>query len=85
MDKKSIELYKQALAEGSIPDYNIRVMIVGHSNVGKTTLKKRLFDETVDIKERKSTHGIQVHVGHCTVNMESGRWIIQEKGIIWFL
>ena len=80
MDKKSIELYKRALSEGKEAVHNIRVMVVGHYGVGKTTLTKRLFDEDVDINKRESTNGIDVHVRRCKVSLNTGQWIVSEKG-----
>ncbi|XP_060604835.1 probable serine/threonine-protein kinase roco6 [Ruditapes philippinarum] len=74
MDKHSIELYKRALSEGKEAVYNIRVMVVGHYGVGKTTLTKRLLDEDVDINKRESTNGIDVHVKRCKVSLETGQW-----------
>ncbi|XP_060566622.1 uncharacterized protein LOC132725500 [Ruditapes philippinarum] len=74
MDKHSIELYKRALSEGKEAVYNIRVMVVGHYGVGKTTLTKRLLDEDVDINKRESTNGIDVHVKRCKVSRETGQW-----------
>lgn len=68
MDEKSIEMYKKALADGTVPDHSIRLMIVGH--VG----------ESVNIEEREGTQGIEVHVGRCQIDMTSNNWIVQEKG-----
>ncbi|XP_053386498.1 uncharacterized protein LOC123537921 isoform X1 [Mercenaria mercenaria] len=79
MDKNSIELYKRALSEGQEAVHNIRVMIVGHYGVGKTTLTKRLFGEEVDISQRESTNGIDVHVRRCKVSLETGQWKILDK------
>ncbi|XP_053385683.1 uncharacterized protein LOC123537873 [Mercenaria mercenaria] len=79
MDKKSIELYKRALSEGQEAVHNIRVMVVGHYGVGKTTLTKRLFGEDVDINQRESTNGIDVHVRRCKVSLETGEWKILDK------
>ncbi|XP_045161687.2 probable serine/threonine-protein kinase roco6 isoform X2 [Mercenaria mercenaria] len=74
MDKRSIELYNRALQEGEEKTHCIRLMVVGHYGVGKTTLTKRLFKENVDIKERKSTDGIDVHVGRCKISLKDGTW-----------
>ncbi|XP_060582204.1 uncharacterized protein LOC132738654 [Ruditapes philippinarum] len=79
MDKHSIELYKRALSEGKEAVYNIRVMVVGHYGVGKTTLTKRLFDEDVDINKRESTNGIDVHVKRCKVSLQTRQWFISEN------
>lgn len=80
MDDKSIELYKQALSEGKEAVHNIRVMIVGPFGAGKTTLKKRLFGESVDISKRESTDGIDVHVKRCKVSLDTGQWNMVDKG-----
>lgn len=83
MDRNSIELYKRALSEGKEAVHNIRVMIVGHYGVGKTTLRKRMFGEDVDISKRESTDGIEVHVKRCKVSLETGQWNMIDKGN-WF-
>ncbi|KAK3598548.1 hypothetical protein CHS0354_010725 [Potamilus streckersoni] len=79
MDKKSIQLFQNALQQGKERVYNIRVMVVGHLNVGKTTLIKRLLGEDVNIFERHSTEGIDVHVHCCDVSVSTKEWTHQKK------
>ncbi|XP_053390913.1 uncharacterized protein LOC128553761 [Mercenaria mercenaria] len=78
MDKDSIDLYKKALQDGKVSVYNIRLMVVGHYDVGKTTLTKRLLGEPVNITERASTDGIDVHVDRCKISLKDGAWILQK-------
>ncbi|XP_053388274.1 uncharacterized protein LOC128551440, partial [Mercenaria mercenaria] len=79
MDSRSIDIYRQALKEGEYHAHHIRVMVVGHCGVGKTTLTKRLFGDEVDINKRESTDGIDVHVGRCKVSMNDGTWQVHGK------
>ncbi|KAK3587462.1 hypothetical protein CHS0354_007954 [Potamilus streckersoni] len=79
MDARSIEMYNQAFRDGKVKDYNIRVMVVGAYNVGKSTLTKRLLGKDVNICERKSTEGIDIQIECCKVSLTTGEWIIQEK------
>ncbi|KAK3611478.1 hypothetical protein CHS0354_039089 [Potamilus streckersoni] len=79
MDAKSLHIYKEALRGGKEKVYNIRVMVVGQYGVGKTTLTKRLLGKDVDISERKSTEGIDVHIECSQVSLASGEWTAQEK------
>ncbi|KAL3887625.1 hypothetical protein ACJMK2_000021 [Sinanodonta woodiana] len=75
MDDNSIQLYQKALDAGMEKVYNIRVMVVGQFGVGKTTLIKRLLGQPVDIAERKSTEGIDVHKHCCKISLDKGEWI----------
>ncbi|KAL3887758.1 hypothetical protein ACJMK2_000151, partial [Sinanodonta woodiana] len=75
MDYNSIQLYQKALDAGKEKVYNIRVMVVGQFGVGKTTLIKRLLGQPVDIAERKSTEGIDVHKHCCKLSLDKGEWI----------
>ncbi|KAL3887712.1 hypothetical protein ACJMK2_000105, partial [Sinanodonta woodiana] len=75
MDYNSIQLYQKALDAGKEKVYNIRVMVVGQFGVGKTTLIKRLLGQPVDISERNSTEGIDVHKHCCKISLDKGEWI----------
>ncbi|XP_053402196.1 uncharacterized protein LOC128557820 [Mercenaria mercenaria] len=79
MNETLVDLYKRALAEGSEKVHNIRVMIVGHFGVGKTTLTKRLFEEDVVLNNQESTEGIEVHVRKCKVSLEDGSWHVLDE------
>ncbi|KAL3889133.1 hypothetical protein ACJMK2_001487, partial [Sinanodonta woodiana] len=79
MDTGSLHIYKNALCDGYEKVYNIRVMVVGQYGVGKTTLTQRLLGNNVNISERHSTEGIDVHVECSKVSLLSGEWTTQEK------
>ncbi|KAL3889191.1 hypothetical protein ACJMK2_001539, partial [Sinanodonta woodiana] len=79
MDTESLHIYKNALCDGYEKVYNIRVMVVGQYGVGKTTLTQRLLGKNVNISERHSTEGIDVHVECSKVSLLSGEWTTQEK------
>ncbi|KAL3887633.1 hypothetical protein ACJMK2_000029, partial [Sinanodonta woodiana] len=79
MDDRSIQLFENALKDGKEKVYSIRVMVVGHLGVGKTTLIKRLLGKDVNILERQSTEGIDVHLNCCDVSLSSHEWILQKK------
>ncbi|KAL3888214.1 hypothetical protein ACJMK2_000590, partial [Sinanodonta woodiana] len=79
MDPRYLHMYQAALNEGKEKVYNIRVMVVGQYGVGKTTLTQRLLGKTVNISERHSTDGIDVHVECSTVSVLTGEWKTQEK------
>ena len=81
MDSKSIELYKQALEDGMEEDYSIRIMVVGPFGVGKTAFTNRLLSQDVNINERNSTDGIDVHVRRCKVSLKTQQWIVDAPGI----
>ncbi|KAL3887649.1 hypothetical protein ACJMK2_000045 [Sinanodonta woodiana] len=79
MDDRSIQLFENALKDGKEKVYSIRVMVVGHLGVGKTTLIKRLLGKDVNVSERQSTDGIDVHLHCCDVSLSSHEWILQKK------
>ena len=85
MDNRSIELYKKALEEGEEKDYSIRIMVTGPYGVGKSTFTKRPLCQHVDINERNSTDGIDVHVNKSKVSLETTQWTVSHEGIIIFL
>ncbi|KAL3889188.1 hypothetical protein ACJMK2_001537, partial [Sinanodonta woodiana] len=79
MDTGSLHIYKNALCDGYEKVYNIRVMVVGQYGVGKTTLTQRLLGKNVNISERHSTEGIDVHIECSKVSLSTGEWTTQEK------
>ncbi|KAL3888932.1 hypothetical protein ACJMK2_001292 [Sinanodonta woodiana] len=79
MDDRSIQLFKNALKDGKEKDYSIRVMVIGHYGVGKTTLIQRLLGKNVNISERHSTEGIDIHLHCCDVSLSSREWTLREK------
>ena len=71
LDPKWTELYLHALREGKEKQRNIRVMIVGHEGVGKTTLARNLMNKPIQGVE--TTNGIEVHVRTVLVEVD-GTW-----------
>ena len=80
MDERAIELYKNALEEGEEQHYSIRLMVTGPYGVGKSTLTKRLLCQDVDIQDRTSTDGIDVHVKKCKISLDTSKWIMDQTG-----
>ena len=74
LDIKSMITYFQALEEGSEKDYNIRLMLLGHFGVGKSTLAKRLLHESID--DVSSTEGIETLVQKARIDIDTGEWIV---------
>ncbi|KAL3889275.1 hypothetical protein ACJMK2_001622, partial [Sinanodonta woodiana] len=79
MDDRSIQLFEEALKDGKETVHSIRIMVVGHMGVGKTTLVKRLLGEDVNISERHSTEGIDVYVNCCDVSLSTHEWTRRTK------
>ncbi|KAL3889508.1 hypothetical protein ACJMK2_001846, partial [Sinanodonta woodiana] len=79
MDDRSIQLFEDALKDGKETVYSIRIMVVGHVGVGKTTLVKRLLGDEVNISERRSTEGIYVYVNCCDVSLSTCEWTRRDK------
>ncbi|KAL3889626.1 hypothetical protein ACJMK2_001962, partial [Sinanodonta woodiana] len=79
MDDRSIQLFEEALKDGKEAVHNIRIMVVGHMGVGKTTLVKRLLGEEVNISERHSTEGIDVYINCCDVSLSTHEWTRRTK------
>ena len=84
MDSKSVKLFKKALEDGQERIFNIRIMVVGPFGVGKTAFTKRLLCQDVDINERNSTDGIDVHVGKCKVSLKTMDWTVDPVGMYIF-
>lgn len=78
LDIKSMITYFQALEEGSEKDYNIRLMLLGHFGVGKTTIARRLLHESID--NLSSTEGIETFIQKARVNISTGKWIVEDIG-----
>ncbi|KAL3889406.1 hypothetical protein ACJMK2_001750, partial [Sinanodonta woodiana] len=81
MDTRSLHMYKAALNEGKEKVYNIRVMVVGQYGVGKTTLTQRLLGKNVNISERHSTDGIDIHIECSKISLSTGEWTTQEQDV----
>ncbi|KAL3866933.1 hypothetical protein ACJMK2_044180, partial [Sinanodonta woodiana] len=77
MDKVSQNLFREALEAGKQKVYNIRVMVVGHLGVGKTTLIKRLLGEEVEEATRVPTEDIDVHARCGKIDLFTKEWIME--------
>ena len=67
-----IRRYESFMRHGVEENFNIRVMVVGKENVGKTTLVRRLLKKPVNLRTYNSTNGIDVHIHSCDVDIETG-------------
>ncbi|KAL3855957.1 hypothetical protein ACJMK2_015154, partial [Sinanodonta woodiana] len=85
MDPRSIAMFKKALRDGKENVFNIRIMIVGPYDVGKTTLMKRLLGKDVNICERQSTERIDIQKECCKVSLTTGEWIMQAENAEHYL
>ncbi|KAL3866931.1 hypothetical protein ACJMK2_044178, partial [Sinanodonta woodiana] len=78
MDTVSQNLFREALEAGKQKVYNIRLMVVGHLGVGKTTLTKRILGEEVEEAPHVSTEGIEVHARCGKIDLATKEWIMDE-------
>ena len=53
--------YREACKEGTKKVYNARIILAGYSGGGKTSLANRLLGEQINVDERHSTEGIELH------------------------
>lgn len=72
MNEDSINIYLNALKTGSKRRRDINLVVVGKKGVGKTSLVRRLFGE--QIKDVKSTNGIEIHRQRCRINLSDWEW-----------
>ena len=77
LGRANVILYLSALRKGDYVNNLIRVMVVGHFGVGKTTLVKGLLQQ--DPRGTLSTDGIEIHIRKCFYDKETGKWHIQGK------
>lgn len=68
--RKGINLYKSLVETQSVEMYYIRLVVLGQEGVGKTTLVKRLLQESTS--EVKSTNGIEINVDKCGISLHDG-------------
>ena len=73
LDIKSMDAYFSALEQGVEKDYDIRLMLVGHFGVGKTTVARKLLQESTD--NISSTEGIETQVNKARIDAQTGEWI----------
>ena len=79
MDKRSIKIFQETMNKGKYKSHFLRIMVVGHFGVGKTTLTKRILNEEVDMQRTESTDGIEIYVGRCLYDLKNKQWIINSK------
>ncbi|KAK3105708.1 hypothetical protein FSP39_003934 [Pinctada imbricata] len=72
LGRKATLKYLRALKDDSAESNVIRVMLVGHYGVGKTTIAISLLDKPV--KHLDSTDGIEVYINQCLYDSENGTW-----------
>ena len=72
-------MFCNMLRSGEEETYRIRVMLVGNECVGKSTLLRRLLRKPVKISKYDSTNGIDVHIHSCDVDLETGKWYVNES------
>ena len=72
MDIKSLEAYFSALEQGVETDYNLRLMIVGHYGVGKSTFARKLLCKSKD--KIQGTQGIETSVSKACIDIKTGEW-----------
>ena len=77
MGSKSIDVFKDAIKNGTYRYYETRVMIVGHFGVGKTTLTNGLIGKDVRNKQFPSTDGIDMKKSF--FNKISGEWTFPDN------
>ncbi|VDI76702.1 Hypothetical predicted protein [Mytilus galloprovincialis] len=66
------EAFLKAAKTGTTKRYNIRVMIVGKQEAGKTCLLRRLMNE--EIGDVKRTDGINIERRKCHIDIKTGEW-----------
>ncbi|CAG2194445.1 unnamed protein product [Mytilus edulis] len=72
------EEFLKATQSGTSKRYNVRVMIVGKGQVGKTCLLRRLMKEQID--DVKSTDGLDIVRKKCQINVDTGEWDLSTPG-----
>ncbi|XP_071138471.1 uncharacterized protein [Mytilus edulis] len=70
-DKESVPLYLKLLESGSEKKRDIRLVVVGRKGAGKTSLIKRLFQESGIATK---TNGIEIHQMRCKADLNDGIW-----------
>lgn len=71
------EEFLKATKSGTSKRYNVRVMIVGKGQVGKTCLLRRLMKEQID--DVKSTDGLDILRSKCQINVDNGEWDLSTR------
>ena len=69
--------YIEACRKGTKQVFNARIIVAGYSGGGKTSLANRLLGEQINVDERNSTEGIELHRIGSTFNrkeMKGAQW-----------
>ena len=74
LDTESANVYSDLLKEESTPNNEIRTMMAGESNTGKTTLARQLVEKE-PTKFRQSTDGIELYKGLSYADEETEEWL----------
>ena len=85
MDSAAVESFIHALEVGVYQSYHVRLMVVGHFGVGKTTLTKGLLGDDATRAVVESTNGIDVFIGRCYFNKFTHAWKqvkVEEDGML---
>lgn len=77
--RKGINLFKSLVETKSEEMYYIRLVVLVQEGVSKTTLVKRLLQES--ISEVESTNGIEINVDKCGISLHNGEWKFH-RGIV---
>ncbi|OWF41752.1 serine/threonine-protein kinase pats1 [Mizuhopecten yessoensis] len=78
MDQRSIQLYRECLEEEEEADYHIRVIVIGQTGVGKTTLTRNLLRLPRIRPQAKilSTDGVDIHSSF--VSLHDNSWVTDD-------
>ncbi|XP_060083580.1 uncharacterized protein LOC132562824 [Ylistrum balloti] len=79
MDQRSIRLYRECLEDQEEADYHIRVVVIGQTGVGKTTLTHNLLKPSGMRPSEKtmSTDGVEIH--NSFVSLSDNSWITDDS------
>ena len=69
--------YTEACRKGTKQVFNALIILAGYSGGGKTSLANRLLGEQINVDERNSTEGIELHRIESTFNrkeMKGAQW-----------
>jgi len=75
MTREDKQILEEALKFGQERDYHMRVHAVGHQGAGKTSLMRQLLlVDDIAITPTKSTDGIEINPGNCSIDIKTGDW-----------
>lgn len=74
LDEVLVSKFDDLVANGWFESYEMRIMVMGQSDVGKTTLIKALIGNLVP-EETQSTNGITLFEGRCGLDIKDRKWI----------